>query len=107
MSVPGNRVTLGPWQGRFIEPIKSIAIVTDPLIEDVIGWEAAEIIYANWDTEQWGNLIDFGGGEYGIDVGMILAVSLEDLTKMPGMNEVSAKHILQACKDAYEKEPFH
>ena len=85
---------------------------TSALIETVIDEDLARCIYAyavgagQWHTRFGMELLDFGGGEFGISVEMMLSCIPEsELAKIRGIGKKRAAKIYAALKHSPASEP--
>lgn len=94
---------------EWMDPIPSIAVDDFPLIEDTpVGEEMAQHIYERWDVKKYGDLLDFGGGVFGISVAMVAeSLSPEILHNDFGLGKENAELVYQVCKQMYDLEPWH
>lgn len=77
--------------GRSFEPVgvtrSGVPVESAPLIEDVLDRDIASAIYdsslvGELFDEMGMSLLDFGGGEFGIAVPMLLEIPVRDLSKI-------------------------
>ena len=99
MNVQGLGTATWRVEGRI--PVQ----IDYPLIEDVIGEEAAAPIYAHWDRA-WGEVVDFGADTYGITVEMMESVEAEPLAAAIGCDLELARQILSECHRVFKQQPY-
>lgn len=90
-----------------------VPMETAPLIEAVI--DDMDVVEALYRSDVWAKngieLLDFGGGEFGITVNMVLELPIEELKKVSfGKRTLGlrrAKKLHEICKAAMSLEPYY
>jgi len=93
--------------------LSGVPMETAPLIETVL--DDMDLIEALYSSDVWERndveLLDFGGGEFGITVNMILEVPIDELKRIPfGKRTLGlrrAKKLREVCEAAMSLEPYY
>jgi len=93
--------------------LSGVPIETAPLIETVL--DNMDLIEALYSSDVWERngveLLDFGGGEFGITVNMILEVPIDELKRIPfGKRTLGlrrARELREICERAMSIEPYY
>jgi len=93
--------------------LSGVPIETAPLIETVV--DNKSIVDALYCSDVWERngieRLDFGGGEFGITVNMILELPIDELKRIPfdkrtlGLRR--AKKLREVCEAAMSLEPYY
>lgn len=84
-------------QGNVIEPDDSKPV--DWFLEDSM----TRYIYEAWDEDEFGALVDYGGGVQAITVKMVLNAGEEFLTRVHGVGPKRAQVIMEKLSDSQTK----
>jgi len=104
-----------------VRRVPTVPMASAPLIEQALPVEDEDIVWgiyhdervAAFFREQQIDLLDFGGGEFGITPDMLLKVPFNTLkaVKAKGAKKTigvrNAKRIQQLCQEAMDKEPYY
>ena len=93
--------------------LSGVPIETAPLIETIL--DDMDLIEALYSSDVWERndveLLDFGGGEFGITVNMVLELPLDELKKFPfGKRTLGlrrARGLREICERAMSLEPYY
>jgi len=93
--------------------LSGVPMETAPLIETVIDdMDLVEALYSSDIWERNGvEMLDFGGGEFGLTTSMVLEVPVEELKKIPfGKRTLGlrrAKKLHEICEKSMSLEPYY
>jgi len=104
--------------GEYTVVVQGVPMESAPLIENILLGDEDDIVAAIYKSKKLKEffakngteMLDFGGGEFGISVPMIIPVPVSLLRgiKVDGKKTIGlrrAKHIIARCKEAMAREP--